>query len=342
MRRLPLLFALAAAAILGEDSLAAVLLVANKTDSTVTLLALPAGTVEATLPTGSGPHEVSVSPDGKLAAVSDYGRNEPGSTVTILDLETRKVARTISLGEHRRPHGLAWLPGGRLLVTAEGSKNLLLLDPIEGKLVGAIATGQEVSHMVVATEDGRRAFVANIGSGSVTVFDLVEGRKLADIPTGAGAEGIALSPDGNEVWVGNRAQDTLSVIHAKRLERLAEIPCPGFPIRLAFTPSGDRVLVSCAKSGEIAAFDRASRREMARQRLELPPADDGASRLFGDRFGNSPVPVGLVVSPEGDRAWVAATQADAIVEFDPATLRILRLLRAGREPDGMAFASGGR
>ncbi len=340
MRKVAL--ALGTAVCLCDASHAATLVVANKTDSTVSLVALGSGAVTATIPTGVGPHEVAVSPDGTLAAVSDYGKKEPGSTVTILDLEAAKVARKIPLGEHRRPHGLAWLSGGRLLVTAEGSGSLLLLDAREGKLLASIPTRQEVSHMVAVTPDGRRAFVANIGSGSVTVVDLVERQLLRVIPTGAGAEAIAVSPDGKEVWVGNRAADSLTVVGADSLEVLEDLPCPGFPIRIAFTPGGDRVLVCCARSGEIAAFDRAARKEVARRKLDLSAVADAASRLFGDRFGKSPVPVGLVVAPSGDRAWVAATQADAIAEFDPGTLEVKRVLRAGREPDGLAYSSLGQ
>lgn len=333
--------AVGAAACLWDAPYGATLVVANKTDSTVSLVALPSGAVVATVPTGVGPHEVAVSPDGKLVAVSDYGKKGPGSTVTILDLEAAKVARTISLGEHRRPHGLAWLPSGRLLVTAEGSGSLLVLDPREGKILATIPTRQEVSHMVAVTPDGRRAFVANIGSGSVTVVDLAERQVLRVLPTGAGAEAIAVSPDGKEVWVGNRAADSLTVLDADNLEVLEDLPCPGFPIRVAFTPRGDRVLVSCAARGEIAAFDRAERKEVARRRLDLSAVAEAASRLFGDRFGKSPVPVGLLIAPGGDRAWVAATQADAIAEFDPRTLEVVRVLRAGREPDGLAYSKLG-
>ncbi|MGB5296710.1 MAG: hypothetical protein WBP34_17350, partial [Thermoanaerobaculia bacterium] len=61
-------------------------------------------------------------------------------------------------------------------------------------------------------------------------------------------------------------------------------------------------------------------------------------RLFGDSFGESPVPVGLVIHPTGDLAWVAATQADAVVVIDTEDLEVQDLLRAGKEPDGMSYS----
>ena len=313
------------------------LLVANKSDATVDLLDPATGEKRATLPTGEAPHEIAVSPNGRVAVISNYGNREaPGSSLTVVDVAGEKVVRTIDLGRHSRPHGLAWLSDERLAVTTEGSAHLLVVEPESGAIRSEVETAQRVSHMVAAA--GGRAFVANIGSGTVTVIDLESGAKLTDIATGEGAEGIDVAPDGSEVWVGNRAADTLSVIDPETLEILATVPCPGFPIRVRFTPDGARVLVSAARSGEVVVFDRAERRELVRKQLDLSTVEGFEERLFGDRFGDSPVPVGLVVSPDGARAWVAATQADAVVVVGTEDLVVKGLLTAGREPDGMAWA----
>jgi YVTN family beta-propeller protein len=334
-----LLLAMLAVTPLSADTL----LVANKSDDTIDLVDVDTGESTATLPTGHAPHEAAVSADGKTAVISNYGdREAPGSSLTVIDLERREVARTIDLGTHTRPHGLAWLPGGDLAVTTEGSAHLLVVDPASGAIEHEIETGQEVSHMVAVTPDGARAFVANIGSGTVTVVDLESGAKLTDLETGEGAEGVAVSPDGREVWVGNRGADTLSVIDSASLEHKARVPCPGFPIRVAFTPDGERVLVSAARSGEVVVFDAAERRELVRRSLDLSTVPTAAQRLFGDRFGDSPVPVGLVVSPDGTRAWVAATQADVVVTVRTDDLTVLDLTRTGQEPDGMALVPDAR
>ena len=314
------------------------LLVANKSDDTVDLIDLATAESVATLPTGHAPHEIAVSPDGRWAVVSNYGdRAEPGASLTILDLQSRTVARTIDLGEHTRPHGLAFVGDAAVAVTTEGSRHLLVVD-LNGAIALAVETGTEISHMVDVSPDGNRAFVANIGSGSVTVIDLAAGRKIADVATGDGAEGVAVTPDGSEVWITNRAADTVTILDTRTLEQKAELDCAGFPIRIAFTPDGARALISAAKTGEVVAVDTASRRELLRRKLDLSTVPESELRLFGDQFGDSPVPVGLRISGDGTTAWVAATQADFIVVVDPSTLAVKGLLKAGREPDGMALA----
>jgi YVTN family beta-propeller protein len=315
------------------------LVVLNKAEASVSLLELPSGKVRATLTVGDGPHEAATSPDGRLVVVTNYGvRGAPGSSLSVLDLEAGTVVRTVDLGEHTRPHGLQWLPDGRrLVVTAEGSRSLLIVDPVAGRVEKAVGTEQDVSHMVALALGGRRAFVANIGSGSVTVIDLEEGRVVRQIPTGKGSEGLAVSPDGHEVWVTNRADDTVTVLDASSLETRATIECPSFPIRAAFTPDGRHVLVSNANSGDVAVIDAAARKVVTRFAADLE-ALDTSGRLFGDRFGASPVPVGILVHPSGATAWVAHTNADVVAEVDLDSWQPRRLLTAGTEPDGLAWS----
>jgi YVTN family beta-propeller protein len=82
------------------------LIVLNKTDNTAMLIDLADGKVRATIPTGAGPHEVAVSSDGRLAVVTNYGtRQEPGSTLTVIDVAKAAKVKDIDLGEYRRPRG---------------------------------------------------------------------------------------------------------------------------------------------------------------------------------------------------------------------------------------------
>ena len=316
------------------------LVVLNKSEATASLIDLETGKVRATLPTNFGPHEAATSPDGRLALVGNYGsREKPGSSLTLIDVPAAKVIKTIDLGEYQRPHGMLFLPDGRrALVTAEGNKVLLEVDVEKGTVLNAFATEQDVSHMVEVALGGRKAFVANIGSGTVTVIDLEKGTVVRTIATGDGAEGITASIDGKEIWVTNRSVDTISVIDAESLEILAQIPCASFPIRAKATPDGKHVLVSCARSADIAVLDAASRKEVRRIPQDLRAVDTG-DRLFGDQFGESSVPIGIVIHPDGKKAWVAHTNADVVAEIDLTSWKIVRLLEAGREPDGMAYSA---
>ncbi|HWB73469.1 MAG TPA: cytochrome D1 domain-containing protein [Nannocystaceae bacterium] len=320
-----------------EVARADTLVVLNKAEANASLIDPASGTVRATVATGIGPHEVVIGPDGRTAVVSNYGDETPGSSLTVFDIGKAEVLRTIDLGALRRPHGLAWVPGSRIVVvTVEDAQGIVCVDVDSGRVHKLIATGQQVSHMVALDPDGKRAFVANIVSGTVSVLELRTGKQLATITTGAGAEGIAMRPDGRELWVGNREADTVSVIDTTTLEVRETIAAKAFPIRAAMLPDGKRALVSSAKAATLGVFDTEAHRELHTIRFaKLPGTDKPES--FGNQFGDSAVPIGIVIDPSGKRAFVALARADVIAVVDLAKRKVTKTLKAGKAPDGLAY-----
>ena len=314
---------------------ASTLVVANKAEATVSLIDLDSATVVATLPAGVGPHEVGISPDGRFAMVTNYGNRESsGNSLTMIDIGAAAVVKTIDLGEYLSPHGVEWVDSGTIAVTAEDNKALLVIDVATEEVISAIDTDQDVSHMVSLGEDGKRAYVTNIGSGSLTVIDLESGERIANIPTGEGAEGIAVS--GKQIWVTNRGDDTISILGTESLEVAAELSSKGFPIRATATPSG-QILVTRANAGDMVVYDTKNFQEVLTVTFDLKSMDV-EDRLFGDRFGDSSVPIGVVVDETGQRAFVAHANADVITEIDLQSGTIVRPLTAGKEPDGMGWS----
>jgi YVTN family beta-propeller protein len=332
----------AAAASAQVTSQKGTLLVLNKSDDTVSFIDLASSAVKATLPTGDGPHEVAISDDGKTAVITNYGDTQnPGKTLSVIDVPARKVLRTIDLGNYSRPHGIVWLQGDEFAVTVEASKALLIVGVNEGKVKHAIATDQAGSHMVAVSPKHRRAFTANIGAGTTTVVDLATHKKIADVATGRGAEGIAVTPDGSEVWVTNRDANTVSIVDPATLEITATVQPGKTPIRVKFTPDGARALISNATSGDVAVFDTKTKQEVARIPMQAAgeklPRDD--TQRMASQFGDGPVPVGILMPSMLSLAFVANTNADTITVIDLNTMKIVTRLKAGKEPDGLGYSS---
>jgi len=307
------------------------LVVLNKSDHEAALVDPNSYEVTAKLPTGQGPHEAAISPDGRTAYVSNYGlygvfregeqpRRQPGNSITVLDLGNSKVKATFDLGRYTQPHGI-WVShdGKHLWVTCEGAKAVVELDAETGVVLKAWETEQDVSHMVVPTPDEHKLYVANIDSGSVTVIDRTTDI-VKSIRTGAGAEGIDISPDGREVWASNRGANSLSIISTASDSVVATFESGGeMPIRLKFTPDGKQVWVSNARSNAVTVFDAATRQLL-------------------DTIEVGAVPVGILMTPDGQRAFVANTNANQISVIAVAERKVLRTFSTGNEPDGMAWA----
>ncbi len=315
----------------------AALIVLNKSDARASLVDITSGKVVATLPTGDGPHEVAVSPDGFTAVVGNYGAQTPGSSLTVLDLRRRAVVRTIDLGQYRRPHGIVWLGDGRrVLVTVEQNRAVLEVDVSAGVVTRSIATDQNGTHMVALAPDGKTAYTANIGSGSVTRIDVERARAVQTVTTGKGPEALDVSPDGREVWAADRTLDYITVLGAATLDSLGSMPTLRFPNRLKFTLDGKRVLVSNATAGAITVYDVQKRALIKTIPIPFDPSKKRAEAVLGD-MGNSAAPLGILLEPGGKRAWVATAALGEIVEIDLIALMITRTIHAGNNPDGMAY-----
>ena len=317
---------------------AATLVVANKAEATASLINLESGAVVATLPTGEGPHEVGISPDGQFAMVSNYGRRgSSGNSLTLINISSASVVKTIDLGEYLKPHGVEWIDGNKVAVTVEGNQALIEVDVTQARVTKVIKTDQDISHMVALDPERNRAYTTNMGSASLTVIDLESGKRLENIKTGKGAEGLAVSAGEGRIWVTNRDEDTITVLDGNTLETLKTFSSKGFPIRATATTKG-QVLVTRARAGDLVIYDAASFDEVRTIPFDINSMGS-EDRLFGDRFGESSVPIGVVVDSTGERAFVAHANADVITEVDLSSGKVLRLLHAGREPDGMGYSA---
>ena len=312
------------------------LVVLNKSDDTATLISLRTGKAVATLPTGKSPHEGIVSPDGKTLVVSNYGTRNP-STLTVIDVAGKKVTKTIELGDNSAPHGIVYFRDGkRVLVSTQVSNTVTIVNIKTGTVEQSISTGAHPCHMVALTSAEKTAFATSVSAGTLTVLDVMKGKQIKTIRTGGGAEAIDLSPEGKEIWVGNRAEDTISIINGETLDIIATLESKHFPIRLKFTPDGKHVLVSNRQSNEVSVFDAKTRTEVRR----IPMIADEVGELTGRFLSNvaGAAPIGILVHPNNDYAFIANTGADFVSVIDLNQWKIITKLEAGREPDGMAFS----
>ncbi len=316
------------------------LIILNKNANTASLVDLASLAIVATLPTGAGPHEAASSPDGNWAVVTNYGTGgAPGNSLTLINLANQSIFRTHIMWNYHSPHGIVYLPGDKVLVTAEAEQALVRVDLGSGDVEQVLISDQQMGHMVALTPDGNRAFVANMGSGSVTAFDLLAGANLGSIQTGAGAEGIDVDPSGSEVWVANRDVDTITILDAADLTVKDAFQSTGAPIRVKFTPDGQYVLLSNLRSGDVAVIAAATRTEVARIDLNSPLPGEPKRRTFEATHGQRPAPVGILIHPDGRTVYVATPNVDRVMVISTATWQVVARITTGDNPDGMAYSA---
>src|SRR5690606_10745654 len=187
-----------------------------------------------------GPHNVDLTPDGKLLLAV-------GDPATEGDHESDGHGN----GEEAAAEGL-----------------LVILDPQNIAAPKAtVAVGSHPAH-VVADRQGR-AFVSLAGGDEIAVVDLAKAEVIGRIATGDYPHGLRLSPDGTQLYVANVEDGSESVIDTQALSEVARIPVGTAPVQVGFTPSGDQVYVSLRDENRVAVIDTSTRQ--VTNRIEVGP-----------------------------------------------------------------------
>jgi len=136
---------------------------------------------------------------GKLYTVS-LGTGE----VAIIDTASNSVDKVIALKNARSAVGVAWnAPGKRILVAAQGSDNLLIVNPESGEIEHDVYVG--AGALNVTYDAGKRlAYVSNRGADTITVVN-DEGRVVANLNGGSFPNHLTTGPDGT-VFAVNKAR----------------------------------------------------------------------------------------------------------------------------------------
>jgi len=297
------------------------LLVLNKEDATFVVVNPDSGAIAATVPVGQGPHELVASSDGKYAFASNYGSGPaPGHTISMIDIGAKKELRRIDTAPLSRPHGLAFA-SGKLYFTAEADKKVARYDPAADKIDWQFETGQNATHMVLPTRDLKTIFTSNIASNTVSAIEQGSGGAWTQtvIAVGQGPEGIELSPNGREVWSAHSRDGGVSIIDVATKKVIQTIPLgTKRSNRIKLTPDGKFALVSDLDAGDLVVVDASARKEIKRIALGRAPE-------------------GILIPPDGARAFVAVNGDNHVAVIDLKTWTVTRKLQTGTGPDGMAW-----
>ncbi len=310
------------------------LVVSNMNDNTATVIDAATGKVHATLPTGEGPHEVTISHDGATALVSNYGvRGKAGSTITVIDVARATVARTLSLNGYQRPHGMAFLPGDTLAaMTSEVAKAVLIVDVRDGRVVDTLGTLGRASHMLALARDGRHAFTSNIADNTVSAIDLRRGDSTRVIAVARTPEGIAVTPNGQHIWVGSNRDSVVLVVDAARGVALDTLRGFGLPYRIGISPDGRTAVVSDPMKSAVRVFSTADRKEKFAIAV---PVD---SIVATAEVPGSPSPEGVAISRDSRWAFVTLQGRNRVITIDLTRGIIVAYAPTGTWSDGIGFS----
>ena len=296
---------------------------ADEGQGTVSILDLDKGPL-ATVAVGVSPHNVDVTPDGRLLLV---------------------VGVVAHGGGHRE--------GALVLIDIAGDKPVIRAE---------IAVAQHPAH-VVPSPDGKRAFVTDAATNAVVVVDLQTRAVVGRVSVGSYPHGLRLSPDGRTLAVANMKDGTVSIIDATSLTERSRIAVGRKPVQVGFTPDGRQLLVSLNGEDRLAIVDVATGRVTQKVRVGRGPiqvfatrdqrsalvANQGTQQRPDNRVCLVPLDRpgtvqhivtgagahGVTLSPDGKLAFITNTVANTMSVIDVASATVLRSWPTGKAPNGV-------
>ncbi|MFF3786916.1 IPT/TIG domain-containing protein [Streptomyces sp. NPDC001933] len=271
---------------------------------------------DATIPVGSSPLGVALTPDGERG----YVTNRASNTISVIDTATNTATATIAAG------GGPTLPavspdGTRAYVTLFDDGALGVIDTATNTVTATIAVGAGALGVAVSP-DGARAYVTSQNANTLSVIDTTTNTVTATVTTGPVPIGVAVSPDGTRAYVCNVGDSSVSVIDTTTNTVTGSFTAGDVPVIIAFSPDGTRAYVCNAGGDSVSVIDTATNTVIA-------------------TIGVGTMPRFVTVSPDGTAAYTADYVDNSVSVIDTATNTVTGTIPVGNGPTCIAVTPAG-
>jgi YVTN family beta-propeller protein len=190
------------------------------------------------VPHCSGVDHADYSADGRYMYLScEYN----GDMIEV-DLQTRRVIKTLRLTQTASPQDVKLSPDGRTLYTADQVRGgIWEIDPRSFTVVGFLHTGGG-AHGLYPSRSSRLMYVSNRTAGSISVVDFASRRIVGNWKLGISASPDmgGVSADGRTLWLSGRYNAEVYAIDTRSGRLRARIPVEQGPHGLCVWPQPGR------------------------------------------------------------------------------------------------------
>ena len=249
--------------------------------------------------------------------------NEKSNTLTVLDQNDRVIK---TFDTCARPRGMHFSADRtEFFVGCADDSVVAIYDVASQKLLRRIRNVEEPETFDLHP-NGRHLYISNEEDATATVLDVETGQFIAEFETGEEPEGVQVTSDGRLVFVASEAANIVHVIDTEAKEVIKNILVDTRPRRFALTPDEKELWVSAELAGVVNIIDVAT--------LEL--IDDIAFLPTGFRK-EQVTPVDVLITRDGNRAYVALGRANHVAVVDARTRKVLDYILVGKRAWGLAL-----
>jgi PQQ-dependent catabolism-associated beta-propeller protein len=271
----------------------------------------------------------AVSATSSSEAQTAFVSNEKDNTITVLDLKSEKILKTVPVG--RRPRGMVLSPDMKELFICAGDDNRVdVMDTSTFEIIRKHETSGPDPELLDVDPAGERLYIANEDDGLVTVLERANGKFIAEIQIGVEPEGMAVAPDNSVVVATSESTSMAHFLDTKTLKVTANVLVDTRPRVAEYTPDGKEVWVTAEVGGTVAVIDGAGRKIKQKIGFDIPGVRPELIQPMGVKF-----------TSDGKRAFVALGRANRVAVIDTATYKVTDYILVGQRPWHLDFNADG-
>lgn len=277
------------------------------------------------------PHNVTFTPDGREAWISNLG----SANVSILDTATRKVTMALPRGglcegpihprgprsepkgmpeNCSRVHEVAITPDGKkAYILNLDSDHIWIFDTESKKELGRIKVGSTAR--MVFSSDGKVGYLVSSHTKKIPVVDTYADKVIGEIPVGKGVFGLSISPDDSLLYITTGSDNHLIIIDIATQKKVAEMMVGNDAHTVVIGQDGRWAYVTVRVDNEVAVIDT-SKREIKRK-IKVDTEPDLATLV-------------------GQYLYVTNRKRNIVSVIDTESLAIETTIPVGKEPHGIA------
>ena len=278
------------------------------------------------------PFNMAVSPDGSRLFVIA----QEGNALLVIDTQTNKVIDKIAVGEN--PHSVIIKnDGNTAFVSNQWADNIFEIDLSLSKVVDTLKTGSGPAGLVLSADE-KFLYVVDSYSSEVSIINLQTKTEIRRLMAGNNPVGTDISPAGNLLYVTSRRtlpmpygtppMTELTVIDAatQRVKERKIFDNAYIMENVAFTPSGDMAIATLIRPKNLIPAIQVERGWMMTHGIGIiEPGNNGRiiQLLTDDPNAYYSDPFDIVITPDGEKAFVSHSGVDYISVIDLKAIRIL-------------------
>ena len=283
----------------------------NKGSGNVSVVNCNNGTVVQTIPVGTSPNAVAISPDGTKV----YVTNQSSNNVSVISTATNTVIATIAIGT---PVGsLCISPDGNTLYVASYNNNpgsISIINTLTNTVSSTISVGYFINSMCISP-DGSRVYVSysNVIAVISTAINTIVATINSNTVLGY-ASAMVVSPNGTTLYVNNPNYSSVVVVNAITNTITTSIPVNGYSYGICINPDGSKLyLTRYNPSNSLAVINTATNTIVSQTALSTNP-------------------YGISISPDGSNLLVTYNTSNSLSVVNVSTYTVTSTINVGTNP----------